>query len=94
MSRSALMADRFGVWGLAGPRPSSRAWRIMPSTSRLRRIDSRDEGLKFMRVTQRGINPPPPRALPSSAAPASPLLLGAATTRTTLMYSVWRCKCI
>ena len=27
----------------------------MPSTSRLRRIDSRDDGLNVMRVTQRGI---------------------------------------
>ena len=34
--------------------PDVRAWRgFMPSTSRLRRVDSREEGFKFVRVTQR-----------------------------------------
>ena len=47
--------------------PKGRAWRIMPSMSRLRRVDSRDEGLNVTRVTQRGIIRPRPGPMPSTS---------------------------
>ena len=40
---------------------SNKVYFLIPSTGRVRRIDSRDEGLHVTRVTQRGIIPPGPR---------------------------------